>query len=130
MNPRIIPLDPTKVAHTRIVLALLVQSTLEYGEDKDRDMRLTAWERGEGRWAVAVTHQGVAQGIIACVPLDDVGRDGLLWLEVLPPYRYGGVGRALVQWARQRATTPLLVRSVRSAAGFYQRCGITVAAAA
>ena len=130
MTPRMLPLDPTDVTHTRIVLALLVQSTLEYGEEADRDMRLTAWERGEGRWAVAVTAQGVVQGIIACVPLDDVGRDGLLWLEVLPQYQHCGIGRALVQWARQRATTPLVVRSVRSAAGFYQRCGMTVAAAA
>lgn len=127
MAPRILPLDPTRVPHTRIVLALLVQSTLEYGEEADRDLRLAAWERGEGHWAVAVTAQGGVQGIVACVPLEDVGRDGLLWLEVLPLYRYSGIGRALVQWARQRATTPLVVRSVRSAAGFYQRCGIPAA---
>jgi GNAT superfamily N-acetyltransferase len=118
------------MTHTRVVLALLVQSTLAYGEDADRDMRLAAWERCEGRWAVAVTDQGLPQGIIACVPLDDIGRDGLLWLEVLPYYQRQGVGRTLVQWAQERATAPLLVRSVSSAAEFYQRCGLTVAVAA
>lgn len=118
----IVPLSNPQ--HTRIVLALLLQSTLDYGE---QDARLAAWEQGEGRWAVAVSERGMVQGIAVLVPLDDVGRDGLLWLEVLPRYQRQGIGRALVQWAQAQSGGPLEVRPVRSAAAFYNRCGLAAA---
>lgn len=93
-------LNPFNPQHARIVLSLVVQSTLDYGE-MDADPRLDAWQQGQGRWAIAVTDQGHVAGIACTVCLDDQEANALLWLEVLPQYRRQGFGRALLAWARE-----------------------------
>lgn len=119
-------LNPLNPQHAHIVLAMAVQSTLDYG-NMDADPRLTAWQQGQGRWAVAVTDQGTIAGIACVVRLDDQDADALLWLEVLPQYRNQGYGRALLAWAREQRPDALVIQSVSSASGFYVHCGIPTA---
>lgn len=119
---KIVQLNHTNPHHTHIILSLLVQSTLDYG-DMDRDPRLSAWQRGQGRWAVVVNAQGCVMGIVSVVSLSDSEGDALLWLEVLPHYRKRGMGRALLSWARGQTRQNLVIKSVPTAAGFYLHCG-------
>jgi GNAT superfamily N-acetyltransferase len=104
----------------------LKQSTLDYGE-MDADPRLDAWQQGQGRWAIAVNDQGHVAGIACTVCLDDQEANALLWLEVLPQYRRQGYGRALLAWAREQEPDALVIKSVGSAVGFYNHCGIPTA---
>ncbi|NJN66693.1 MAG: GNAT family N-acetyltransferase [Chloroflexaceae bacterium] len=123
----ILPLDHTNPLHTRIVLSLVLQSTLDYGQ-LDSDIRLLTWQAHQGQWAVAVREGGVVAGIVCVVPLSDGPSPGLLWLEVLPRFQRQGVGTALLSWAGARTRRTLVVRSVPSATEFYRRAGARVAA--
>lgn len=120
---KIVSLKPGKPQHTRIVLSMVVQSKLDYG-DMDEDARLLAWHTRQGRWAVAVHKNGDIAGIACVVRLSDTGEDALLWLEVLPPYQRQGMGEALLDWAHTQARHRLSIHSVPSAEGFYQRAGV------
>lgn len=121
----IVPLHPASQQHTRIVLALVVQSLLDYG-DIDMDPRLLVWINCQGCWAVAVADNKEVAGIVCTVHLNDSQRDALLWIEVLPHYQGQGFGKALLAWAQAQTAQPLLVRSVASAIGFYERAGVAV----
>ncbi len=124
----IIPLDPTNIHHTHIVLSFVVQSTLDYG-DLDADARLLTWQNCEGTWAAAVSDSGNAVGIVCVVSLCDTSDDALFWLEILPQYQNQGVGNILLTWAQAQAQRPLHIQSVPSAVGFYQQAGMQVAVA-
>jgi GNAT superfamily N-acetyltransferase len=116
----IIPLEHTNPQHTRAVVALVLQSTLDYGS-LEADPRLLLWRAGGGRWAAAVGSDGVLQGIVVVVALDDQPADCLLWLEVLPSAQRQGIGTALLRWAQAAARQPLVLHSVASARTFYER---------
>lgn len=117
----IIPLDPHNPQHTAIVAALVLQSTLDYGNLED-DPRLLAWSQQTGRWAVAAASDtGAVLGIACVVALDDQPADGLLWLEVLPAHQGHGVGSALLDWARSVARPVLVIHSTASARKFYEQ---------
>jgi GNAT superfamily N-acetyltransferase len=117
----VVPLNANNPQHTRVVLALLVQSTLDYG-DMDGDIRLNAWRNHQGYWAAAVDAQGYVAGIVCVMNLSDTAHHGLLWLEVLPKYQQCGVGKALLRWAQGQSHQALVIRSVPRAAGFYAHC--------
>ncbi|NJP04395.1 MAG: GNAT family N-acetyltransferase [Chloroflexaceae bacterium] len=117
---QVIPLSLTSSHHTSLVVSLVVQSMLDYG-DIDHDARLLAWYQRQGAWAVAVNQQRLITGIVAVVKLSDMDRDALFWLEVRPDYRQRGYGRALLNWANQHARQPLVIRSVVGAYPFYER---------
>lgn len=121
----IMPLRQNNPQHTRIVLSLLIHSTLDYGErDMDQDVRLLAWHAGQGKWAAALPNRHDVAGIVCVVHLSDSDQDALLWLEVLPRYRRRGYGRALLRWAQTQTVQPLVIKSVPGAVGFYQHTGL------
>ncbi len=119
----VVPLFASVPHHTSIVVSMIVQSRLDYGA-LEHDPRMLVWHRQQGRWAVAVdAAAGKAVGIACVVALSDQPQDALLWLEVLPSYRHRGAGTALLEWAHAQTAGALLIKSVPSAAGFYQARG-------
>ena len=113
--------------HTTLSAALLarfvLESELEYPSSDEEDGRLACWLKGEGQWAVAYL-DGYPAGITCLVTLDDgpyAGHLCLFWIEVRPPFRSRGVGRALLHWVEaQIHTRPMLIKSVPEAAAFYR----------
>ncbi len=124
---KVIPLHQTNRHHTDIVLSMVVQSKLDYG-DIDADVRLLSWQNCVGRWAVATNDRGKVVGIVCVVDLSDDDQDALLWLEVLPQEQRQGVGDMLFVWARAQTQRDLVIKSVASAKGFYQRYGVQMSA--
>lgn len=124
---KVVPLQQTNRHHTDIVLSMVVQSTLDYG-DIDADVRLLSWQNCVGRWAVATNDSGRVVGIVCVVDLNDDEKDALLWLEVLPQEQHKGVGDMLFAWARTQTQRDLVIKSVASARGFYQRYGVQLSA--
>lgn len=120
---RIIKLDPTNSMHTRIVLAMVLDSSLDYG-DLDTDPRLLCWINAQGQWGIAIADSGAVAGIACVVSLCDTNGDALLWLEVLPEHQRQGNGTALLTWAQSQARQPLLIKSVAGATGFYEHAGV------
>lgn len=116
----ILPLNPNNRYHTHLVLSLVVESRLDYG-DLDTDPRLLAWLNYEGRWAVALADDRRVAGIVCLVSLSDEPGDALLWLEVLPQYQHQGRGSALLNWAKEQSQQSLVIKSVTSAVDFYRR---------
>lgn len=119
----ILPLNHTNPEHIQFMLSMVVQSVLDYGTI-DSDGRLFLWNNGQGVWAAALDETRRCVGIVCIVHVDDHDYDALFWLEVLPTHRRLGIGTQLFMWAQRQARTPLIVRSVPSARGFYQQLGV------
>jgi GNAT superfamily N-acetyltransferase len=124
---KVIPLHQTDSRHTHVVLSFVVQSTLDFG-DIDNDVRLLSWNNNEGRWAAAIDDHGQVMGIVCVVSLSDLQQEALLWLEVLPQYQDQGIGSMLLSWAQAQAKTPMIIKSVASAIGFYHQAGVCISA--
>jgi GNAT superfamily N-acetyltransferase len=99
----IIPLNLTNQHHTQVVLSLVVQSTLDYG-DLDTDARLLAWQHHQGQWIVAANDEGDIIGIACVVGLSDGKGNSLLWVEATPPYQHQGIEHELLTWMQQHNT--------------------------
>jgi GNAT superfamily N-acetyltransferase len=118
----IVMLNPTSKEHTHIVLGMIINSDLDYG-DLDTDARLLTWQQQQGTWATALNDYGEVVGIACIVSLSDIAGDALLWLEVLPAYRRQGYGRALLTWVYHHAQDALMIKSIPGATGFYEHVG-------